>query len=440
MLDIKSIRTNAEALKETIRLKKLSLDLDRLLEVDSKRSILQKELMDLQQERNANAEKMKAAGGKPDDAAIAEGKRLKENIATKESEMESIEKEFHALMVLVPTIQAPDTPIGKDDSENVEVEKWGEIRKFDFPIKDHIELGKALDILDIERGTKVAGFRGYYLKNEGAQLVMAAMMHAMSKLVAKGFTLMIPPTLIKGQAMYGSGYFKNGEYDEKADNIYRLANRDEEMDGKPSSEQKFLVGTAEPSLLAYYSDEVVDLKNGPIKMAGFSQCYRSEIGDYGRDTKGIYRVHEFFKVEQVVIAEASIEATDAIQQEMLEISKELHRDLGLPYRLLRMCTGDLGTGKYKQFDMEAWIPSRNGYGETGSASNFLNWQARRLNVKYVDAEGNRKVAYMLNNTALASARTLIAILENHQQSDGSVIIPEVLRPYMGGKERIIPRW
>ncbi len=454
MLDIKSIRANAEALKETIKLKKLSLDLDRLLEIDGKRSVLQTKIMELQKERNENAEKMKASvsskdqsadknvprGRSFDPAIVEEGKRIKEDIGRYEDELSAVEAEFHALMVLVPTIQAPDTPIGKDDSENVEVEKWGEIPSFDFPIKDHIELGKSLDILDIERGTKVAGFRGYYLKNEGAQLVMAAMMHAMSKLVTKGFTLMIPPTLIKGQAMYGSGYFKNGEYDEKVDNIYRLANRDEEMDGKPSSEQKFLVGTAEPSLLAYYSDEVVDLKNGPIKMAGFSQCYRSEIGDYGRDTKGIYRVHEFFKVEQVVIAEASIEATDAIQQEMLEISKELHRELGLPYRLLRMCTGDLGTGKYKQFDMEAWIPSRNGYGETGSASNFLDWQARRLNVKYVDAEGNRKVAYMLNNTALASARTLIAILENHQQSDGSVIIPEVLRPYMGGKERIIPRW
>jgi len=247
---------------------------------------------------------------------------------------------------------------------------------------------------------------------------------------------MIPPTLVKNFPLFGSGYFKGMEYDGGIYEVYQVATSDKEADGSLAKEEKFLVGTAEPSLLAYYAGEVLEEKDLPLKLAGYSQCYRSEIGSYGKDTKGMYRVHEFMKVEQVVLATADTASVDALQDEMLAISEEMHRELGLPYRKLQICTGDMSAGKYRAFDLEAWMPGMNRYGETGSASSFLDWQSRRLNVKYKDAKtGERKYVYMLNNTALPSPRIFIALLENYQQVDGSVIVPEVLRPFVG-KEKI----
>jgi len=241
---------------------------------------------------------------------------------------------------------------------------------------------------------------------------------------------MIVPTLVKEFSLFGSGYFKGLEYNQEVDEIYKVATSDKEATGELSSDKKFLVGTAEPSLLAYYSDEVLKEEQLPMRLCGYSQCYRSEIGSYGKDTKGMYRVHEFMKVEQVILASANVEETNKLQEEMIAISKEMHEELGLPYRQLQICTGDMGLGKYKMFDLEAWMPGLNRYGETGSASNFLDWQSRRLNVKYTDKNGDRKYVYMLNNTALPSPRIFIAILENHQQADGSVKIPEVLQKFM----------
>ena len=337
-------------------------------------------------------------------------------------------------MVLVPSIISPDTPIGKSEADNKEVYKWGEPKKFDFKPKDHIQLGKDLDILDLERGTKVGGFRGYYLKNDGVLLVMGLMMYAINKMVQKGFKPMIPPTLVKEFALFGTGYFKGLEYDPEVDEIYQVATSDKEATGETSKDKKFLVGTAEPSLLAYYSNEVLKAEEMPVKLSGYSQCYRSEIGSYGKEVKGMYRVHEFMKVEQVVLAEADIEATTKLQDEMVAISGEMHEELGIPYRRLIICTGDLGVGKYRQFDTEAWLPGMNRWAETGSASNFLDWQSRRLNVKYVDKNGEKKHVYMLNNTALPSPRIFIAILENYQTEKGTVVVPEALRAYVGKNE------
>jgi len=351
-----------------------------------------------------------------------------------EPKFKDVQREFDLLMIRVPTIPSKDTPIGKSDEENVVVYVWGEKPKFDFKPKDHIQLGKDLDILDLDRGQKVAGFRGYYLKNEGAQLVMAMMFYAFNKMVNKGFTPIIPPTLIKGSALFGSGYFKGLEYDDEVDEVYQIASSDKEIDGTISKDRKFLVGTAEPSLLAYYSDETLKEEQLPLKMAGYSQCYRSEIGSYGRDTKGIYRVHEFMKVEQVILCKADPKEAERLQDEMVGISKEMHQELGLPFRQLQICTGDLSAGKYRQYDLEAWMPGLDRYGETGSASIFMDWQARRLNVKYADIDGKKKYVFMLNNTALPSPRILIAILENYQTKDGKVIVPEVLRDYVGKKE------
>src|SRR3989344_2617625 len=404
MVDIKFIRENAELVKDAAQKKGIDPKvIDDLLETDKlKRDLISK------------AETIRAEQKKTKDRE--QGSKLKASFKEAEERLK------------------PDTPIGKSEAENKEVYKWGEPKKFDFKPKDHIQLGKDLSIIDFERGVKVAGFRGYYLKNDGVLLAMGVMMYAIKKMVEKGFRPMIPPTLVKEFALFGTGYFKGLEYDPEVDDIYQVANSDKEATGEASKDRKFLVGTAEPSLLAYYSNEVLKAEEMPIKLSGYSQCYRSEIGSYGKDVKGMYRVHEFMKVEQVVLAEADIEATTKLQDEMVAISGEMHEELGLPYRRLIICTGDLGVGKYRQFDTEAWLPGMNRWAETGSASNFLDWQSRRLNVKYVDKNGEKKHIYMLNNTALPSPRIFIAILENYQTEKGTVVVPEALRAYVGKNE------
>ena len=433
MLDIKFIKENEEAVRVAIKNKNIDLDLDKLLELDKKRIELLQNIEELKAQKNKLNDQIKSAKDENERKEIIQnGGVVKEKLAKIEPEFDEIKKQFDELMVLVPVIPSEDTPIGKNDSENVEIYQKGEIPKFDFTPKTHIELAEDLDIVDFEKGSKVSGYRGYYLKNEGSLLVMALMMYALSKMVEKGYSPMIPPTLIKEFALFGSGYFKGTQYDSDSDNIYQIATRDKEMDGAESKEKKFLVGTAEPSLLAYFSDEVLDEAKLPIKVCGFSPCYRSEIGDYGKDNKGLYRVHEFFKVEQVVVSRADKVESTKLQEEMVAISEEMHQELGLAYRKLQICTGDMPAGKYRAFDLEAWMPGLNRWGETGSASNFLDWQARRLNVKYKNAQGKKEFAYLLNNTALPSVRPLIAILENFQQADGSVIIPEVLRKWMPG--------
>lgn len=446
MLDIKFIRENERQIKVAIKSKNIDLNLDSLLALDKERIELMQEVEELLSMKNSINDLIKSADQNEKVEIIEKGKEIKSKIEEKEPVLKKIQQEFDELMVRVPNIVSKDTPIGKDDAGNLEIETAGEKPVFDFIAKDHIQIGKDLDILDLEKGTKVAGYRGYYVKNEGVSLMMALMMYALNKMIEKGFTPMIPPTLVKGNALFGTGYFKGLEYDSEVDEVYQVASGDKEADlptgqadGKSSKEKKFLVGTAEPSLLAYYGDEVLKEEQLPIKVCGYSQCYRSEIGSYGKDTKGLYRVHEFMKVEQVVLMVADEEASVKMHDEMFAISKEIHQELGLPYRVLKICTGDMSAGKYRAFDIEAWMPGRNAYGETGSASNFTDWQARRLNVKYIDKEGNKKHVFMLNNTVLPSPRPFIAILENFQQADGSILIPEVLRKYMPGNLGVIKK-
>lgn len=441
MLDIKFIRENKEKIMEAAIRKNIDLNVEALLEIDAQRVSLMQEIEELNSLKNDINDLIKQSKDESERAEIIEkGKEIKAKLEEKEPRYKEVKQMFDTFMVQVPNIISEDTPIGRGEEENVEVEKWGEVPNFNFTPKDHIQLGKDLDVLDLEKGAKIAGYRGYYVKNEGVSLMMALMMYALNKMIERGYTPMIPPTLVKGFTLFGTGYFKGSEYDPKDDNVYQLASRDEEADGKETKERKFLVGTAEPSLLAYFSDEVLKEDQLPIKVAGYSQCYRSEIGTYGKDTRGFYRVHEFMKVEQVVLMAADEKESIKMHDDMFAISKEIHQELGLPYRALQICSGDMSAGKYRAFDIEAWMPGLNRWGETGSASNFLDWQARRLNVKYVDKEGNRKHVYMLNNTVLPSPRPFIAILENFQQADGSVVIPEVLRKYMpGGMERILPK-
>lgn len=440
MLDIQFIRDNQDRLKETIRNKNLSLDLDLLLEKDQARVALLQEIEELKSLKNDINDLIRQAKTQEErDEIIAKGKEIKVKLDEREPLLVSAKYEYDMLMAQVPNIVSSDTPVGKSDAENKEIFVSDPVPTFEFVPRTHIELGKMLDIFDLERGAKVSGYRGYYLKNEGALLVMGLMSYALQKMVARGYVPMIPPTLVKSFPLFGSGYFKGLEYDGDVDEIYQVATSDKEADGSVSKEQKFLVGTAEPSLLSYYSGEVLEEKDLPMRLAGYSQCYRSEIGSYGKDTKGMYRVHEFMKVEQVVLAPADLGIVDELQEEMIGISEEMHRELGLPYRKIQICTGDMSAGKYRAFDLEAWMPGMNRYGETGSASNFLDWQARRLNVKYKDTKtSERKHVYMLNNTALPSPRIFIAILENYQRADGSVVVPEVLRPFVG-KDLIEPK-
>lgn len=433
MLDIQFIKDHQQAIAEAAKNKGSDFDVKKLLAKYNERVTLLQEIEELKSLKNDINDLISSAKTEKERTEIiAKGKEIKEKLNKKEPLLESAQQEYDVLMAQAPNIVSPDTPIGKSDADNVVMGEFGVKPEFDFAPRTHIELGKILDIIDLERGVKVAGYRGYYLKNEGALLVMGMMLYAIQKMISKGYAPMIPPTLVKGFSLFGSGYFKGLEYDGGVDEIYKIDTGDKDADGNLSKESKFLAGTAETALLAYHSGEILEEKYLPLKLAGFSQCYRSEIGSYGKDTKGMYRVHEFMKVEQVILTSADIEMSNKLQDEMLTISEEMHRELGLPYRKLQICTGDMSAGKYRSFDLEAWLPGMNRYGETGSASSFLDWQARRLNVKYKDAKtGEKKYVYMLNNTALPSPRILIAILENYQRADGSVVVPEVLRPFVG---------
>ncbi|MCA9385394.1 serine--tRNA ligase [Candidatus Dojkabacteria bacterium] len=433
MQDIKRIQENPELFKQLVKDKNISLDIDSLLEYHEQRSTLQQQIESLRQERNLNVDAIKKVQGKPPSELITKGKEIKLQLSDLEEALKPVEEQYKKMLYMTPQTVSEDTPVGKDDSDNVEVRRWapesgdgGNPKAFDFDFKDHIELGTSLNILDLDRGTKTAGFRGYYLKNEGALMHMGLMMHGMKLLQEKGFQMFVTPTIVKADALWGSGHFP---FDEE--NIYTVESLKDSEDDDSNKEKKFLIGTSEPSLLNYHSDEVLDESQLPLKLAGFSQCYRSEIGSYGRDTRGIYRIHEFMKIEQVVICKNSEEEAEKFHNLMISYSEELLQSLKLPYRLLQICTGDMGAGKYKMYDIETWMPSRESYGETHSASNLLDWQTRRLNLRVQDAHGEKYYPYALNNTVVASPRILIAIWENYQNSDGSITVPEVLREYVG---------
>lgn len=442
MLDIKFIRDNAEKLKKTIQDKRVNLDLDELLDMDLKRRDLLTEMESLQATKNQVSKEIPKLSEEEKKVKFLEMKEVDQKTDALKIELKPILEKYEQLMYLVPNIPSEETPIGPDSSGNVpwrywnselgvidptkEPEKTKDIpAKFDFQIKDHITLGKELDLIDTETGVKTSGFRGYYLKNEAVLMQYGLIWHALKKMQEKGFTLMVPPVLVRESPLYGSGHFPAGR-----DEIYEIGNPGSLEAGKVK-ERQFLAGTSEPSLLAYYEGKVLNEKDLPIKACGVSSCYRSEVGSYGKDTRGIYRIHEFMKVEQVVLCKADVIEGDTWLENMREIAESMLQDLKLPYRVLNICTGDMGAGKYKMYDIETWMPSRNDFGETHSDSNLTDWQARRLNIKYKTADGKTKFVYTLNNTVIASPRILIAILENYQQKDGSIIVPEILRPYVG---------
>jgi len=334
-------------------------------------------------------------------------------------------KEWQTLMVAVPNIPDMSVPDGASDAENKEMKVWGEKPVFDFTPKNHVDLMQDLGILDLERGTKVAGFRGYFLKGDGARLQFALWRFVQDFFAAKstgkeGYMPMIVPSLLKRELLMGTGYIPQGEED-----LYKT------QDGE------YLSGTAEVATMGYYMDEIIEKKDLPLKFLSFSDAFRREAGSHGKDTRGILRVHEFYKYEQVVLCEASHAESVKYHEEVQRNTEEITEALGLPYHVVVNCGGDLGLGQVKKYDIEVWLPSENTYRETGSASYFHDFQTRRLNIRYRDDDGKMKFAHSINNTAL-SGRPLIMIVENYQQADGSIKIPDVLVPYMGGQTVIKP--
>jgi len=432
MLDIKFVRENPEKVKEAVKNKRLNFDVDKFLNIDKKRRELLQEVEKTRSKKNqANEQIKKSKTKKEKEDIILEMQKLDKSADAITGEFQRIDKEFQDLTLRIPNIPSEDAPIGADSTYNKEINRWGAIPSFDFPAKNHIQLGEDLNLIDIKAGAKTSGFRGYYLKNEAVLMQFGLIFYALDKLQKKGFEIFITPALVKKFVLIGSGHFPFG-----SEEVYEIGNPGNIDASEKNKEQIFLTGTSEPSLLAYCADKIFMEDELPIKMCGFSSCYRSEIGSYGKDTKGLYRLHEFMKVEQVLICKADVDESNKWLEEMLNISREILKDLELPHRVIANSTGDMGAGKYKMYDIETWMPSRNDYGETHSDSNLTDWQTRRLNIRYRDKKGNTKFAYALNNTVIASPRILIAILENYQQKDGSVEIPKILRPYLGNKKYI----
>lgn len=420
MLDIKFIRENADLVKEASVKKNINFDVTELISADDTRRaiLLEVEAMRAKQNEIANAVP-KAQNPEERERLIAESKSAKDLLQVKEGELQEIMKKWQGLMVQVPNIPDMSVPDGKDDASNVEVKVWGDIPKFNFTPKNHIELFEKHDMADFERGTKVAGFRGYVLKGDGARLVFALSQFVLNELIKEGFEPMIVPSLVRRESLMGTGFLPQGEED-----LYKTQDGD------------FLAGTAEVATMGYHMDEVLAIGDLPKKYISFSSAFRREAGSHSKDTKGLIRVHEFFKWEQVILCEASHEESVKFHEYLTENSEKLMQKLGIPYHVVLNCGGDLGLGQVKKYDIEAWVPSQNTYRETHSASYFHDFQTRRLNIRYKDTEGKLRFVHSLNNTAIASPRILVPLVENFQNEDGSITIPEVLRPYMGGKEKI----
>ncbi len=422
MLDIKFIRENLDLIKEGAQKKHIVVDLDALIALDDKRrSLLQSVEIKKAEQNKVSDEVARTQDASVREALIADMKLLKEDIQKEEEEIKVVVREWQLLMVQVPNIPDMTVPEGDDDADNVEVRVWGDIPKFSFEPRSHVDLMTTHKMADFERGTKVAGFRGYFLRGMGARLNYALWNFTFDFINKRdpSFVPLLVPSLIRREPFIGTGYLPQSEED-----LYKT------QDGE------YLAGTSEVGAMAYHMDEVLDKGEFPIKFICFSPCFRREAGSHGKDTKGLMRVHEFFKVEQVVICEASHEESVKLHEEICANSEALLQALGIPHHVVVNCGGDLGLGQVKKYDIEAWVPSEKRYRETHSASYFHDFQTRRLNIRYRDADGKMKFAHSLNNTAAATPRLLIPLIENNQREDGSIVIPEVLRPYMGGLSEI----
>ena len=423
MLDLRYIRENPEAVAENCRNRGAECNVDLVVELADRRSELIQELNALKQRQNELA---KSVGKERDPEArerlIAESRAAKDLIPEKEAELQAVEARLREEMLKIPNMTHPDSPIGRDDTENVEIRRSGEIPNFGFEPKDHVELGEALGIIDFEAGTKVAGSKFYFLRGDAVLLELGLVRYALDTLIGHGYEPAITPDLARDEALIGTGFIPRGPETQ----IYSVENSD-----------LSLVATAEITLAGSHAGDILDAKNLPLRIAGLSHCFRTEAGSHGRASRGLYRVHQFTKVEMFAFAEP--ERSHALHEEMVGIEEEIFQGLGLPYRVVDICTGDLGGAAYRKYDLEAWMPGRNAYGEITSTSNTTDYQARRLQVRYREGGGRPQLVHTLNGTAIAVSRALIPILENYQQEDGSVVVPEALVPYVGKKVLGPPR-
>jgi seryl-tRNA synthetase len=418
VLDLRYIRENAAAVAENSRNRGVEADVDLVVELADRRSELIQELNELRQQQNQLA---KSVGGERDPEArqqlIEESRRSKELIPKREAELQAVEGRLREEMLKIPNMTHPDAPIGRDDTENVELRRVGEIPRFSFEPKDHVELGEYLGIIDFEAGTKVAGSKFYFLRGDAVLLELGLVRYALDTLIERGYEPAITPDLARDEALIGTGFMPRGPETQ----IYSVENSD-----------LSLIATAEIPLAGSLADEIVDGERLPIRLAGLSHCFRTEAGSHGRASRGLYRVHQFTKVEMFAFAEP--DQSEALHEAMLGIEEEIFGGLGIPYRVVDICTGDLGGAAYRKYDLEAWMPGRNAYGEITSTSNTTDYQARRLQIRYRRDGGRPQLVHTLNGTAIAVSRALIPILENYQQEDGSVLVPEALVPYVGKKK------
>lgn len=422
MLDIKYIRDNVDRVKQGAKDKRNPIDIDALLELDNRMRPQRTKLEGLLAERNRLSKEIGKADPSQRDTMKAQVATIKQEVEALEASLSELDAKINEIMLLVPQPARSDVPVGKDDTENVEVKKWGQPPQFDFAPKDHIELGMKLGLVDFERGVRIAGSRSYVLTGLGARLEQAVMRFVYDRLCDKGYSPMSIPVLVREDCMTGTGYFPTGR-----EQAYYV-----------EKDELALVGTAEVPLTSFYAGEILPEDRLPIKMMAWSGCFRREAGTYGKDTAGLYRVHQFQKIEQVIIGAASEEDSERYHSELLNNAEECLQAFELPYRVVYVCTGDLGQGQVRKHDIETWMPSRKNYGETHSCSTFHEFQARRLKLRYKGKDGQTKICHTLNNTAIASPRVLISLLEVHQRKDGSVAIPKVLQPYLGGLKEIKP--
>ncbi|MFA5851892.1 MAG: serine--tRNA ligase [Spirochaetales bacterium] len=420
MLEYKFIKDNLEAVKKNIADRYMNADADLVVALFDEKSALLREIEELRKQRNENALSMK---GKIDPEAraakIEEGKQLKEKIAELEARFADLESRLAIEGAKIPNMANPEAPRGKEDKDNLEIKRVGEPTKFDFEPKDHVQLGQDLDLIDFDTATRVSGTKFYYLKNEAVILEMALVRYVLDLLIKKGFTLFQTPDIARTEILEGIGFNPRGP----ESNIYNI-----------EGEDTCLIGTAEITLGGYYSGTIIDKAKLPLKLAGVSHCFRREAGSAGQFSKGLYRVHQFTKVE--MFAYTLPEDSDAMHAYLRSIEEEIFSGLGIPFRVVDTCTGDLGAPAYRKWDLEAWMPGRNGgeWGEVTSTSNCTDFQARRLNIKYKDDDGKNKYVHMLNGTAIACSRGIIAVMENFQRADGSIAIPNALVPYCGFSE------
>jgi seryl-tRNA synthetase len=419
VLDLRFIRENATAVEENCRNRGVDADVGLVVEMADRRSALIQELNDLKQSQNQLA---KSIGRERDEEArqklIEESRIMKQRIPEKEEELGRVEERLREEQLKIPNMTHPDAPIGSDETENVEIRRWGEIPDFGFDVKDHVELGDSLSIIDFDAGTKVAGGKFYFLRGDAVLLELGLVRYAMDILVERGYQPTITPDLARDEMLVGTGFIPRGPETQ----VYSVEDAD-----------LSLVATAEITLAGTLADEIVAEEELPIRLAGLSHCFRTEAGAHGRASRGLYRVHQFTKVE--MFSFTTPEQSEAMHHEMVEIEERVFQGLGLPYRVVDICTGDLGGAAYRKYDLEAWMPGRNEYGEVTSTSNTTDYQARRLRIRHRKDGSRPQLLHTLNGTALAIPRVLIALLEIYQQEDGSVLLPKVLIPYVG-KERI----